>query len=205
MPGTTLREASEEVARRRPEMAHLMALHGPCRLGSRPRVSERFASVARAIAYQQLAGAAAGAIWDRVLLVLGGDCTATSVVDAGTEALRGAGLSAAKTAALVDLAERDLSGSLGLAGLGRLSDEEVIACLVKVRGIGPWTAQMFLLFTLHRLDVWPVGDLGVRRGYALTFGLADLPSPEALEKAGEEFRPFRSVAAWYCWRACERV
>ena len=147
-------------------MAHLMALHGPCRLGSRPRVSERFASLARAIVYQQLAGAAAGAIWARVLLVVGGDCTAAGVLDAGTEALRGAGLSAAKTAAMVDLAERDVAGSLGLAGLGRLSDEEVIAGLVKVRGIGPWTAQMFLMFTLHRLDVWPVGDLGVRRGFS---------------------------------------
>ena len=186
-------------------MAHLMALHGPCRLGSRPRVSERFASLARAIVYQQLAGAAAGAIWARVLLVVGGDCTAASVLDAGTEALRGAGLSAAKTAAMVDLAERDVAGSLGLAGLGRLSDEKVIAGLVKVRGIGPWTAQMFLMFTLHRLDVWPVGDLGVRRGFSLAFGLVDLPTPAALEQAGEEFRPFRSVAAWYCWRACERV
>ena len=182
-----------------------MAIHGPCRLGARPRASERFASLARAIVYQQLAGAAAGAIWSRVLAVLGGDCSAERVLEAGEEALRAAGLSAAKTAALQDLGERDVAGILGLASLGRLGDEEVIARLVQVRGIGPWTAQMFLLFTLHRLDVWPVGDLGVRRGYALTFGLPDLPSPSALAQSGEEFRPYRSVAAWYCWRACERT
>ena len=201
----SLREASEEIARRSPEMARLRAIHGPCRLGPRPRVPERFASVARAIVYQQLAGAAAGAIWGRVLAILGGDCRAETILEAGDGALRAAGLSAAKTAALVDLAERDVAGTLGLAGLGRLDDEEVVARLVAVRGIGPWTAQMFLLFTLHRLDVWPVGDLGVRRGYGLAFGLADMPSPAALDEAGEAFRPYRSVAAWYCWRACERT
>ena len=201
----SLRAASEEVARRSPEMAHLRALHGPCRLGPRPRAADRFASLGRAIVYQQLAGAAAGAIWERVLATLGGECTAAGVLEAGDGALRAAGLSAAKAAALRDLAERDVAGALGLAGLGRLGDEEVVARLVQVRGVGPWTAQMFLLFTLHRLDVWPVGDLGVRRGYSLAFGLGELPSPAALEECGEGFRPYRSVAAWYCWRACERV
>ena len=205
MPRVSLAEASEELARRSPEMAHLMALHGPCQLGQRPRTSERFASLARAIVHQQLAGAAAGAIWERVLAVLDGDCSATRILETGREALRTAGLSAAKAAALADLAERDLAGELGLPTLGRLGDEEVVARLVRVLGIGPWTAQMFLLFTLHRLDVWPTGDLGVRKGYALAFGLEDLPSPAALESAGEHFRPFRSVAAWYCWRACERI
>ena len=166
-------------------------------------MSERFASLARAIVHQQLAGAAAAAIWERLLGVLEGDCSATRVLEAGHASLRTAGLSAAKAAALVDLAERDLAGELGLTGLGRLDDDDVIARLVQVRGIGSWTAHMFLMFTLHRLDVWPTGDLGVRKGYALAFGLADLPSPAALEQAGEAFRPFRSVAAWYCWRACE--
>ena len=174
-------------------------------MGRRPRTAERFASLARAIVYQQLAGAAAGAIWERVLAVLDGDCSAASVLAVEREALQGAGLSAAKTAALLDLAGRDLAGELGLRDLGRLGDEEVLARLVAVRGIGPWTAHMFLLFTLHRLDVWPTGDLGVRKGYALAFELEDLPSPTELERAGEPFRPYRSVAAWYCWRACERV
>ena len=205
MRRVSLREASEEIARRTPEMAHLMDLHGPCRLGGRPRASERFASIARDIVHQQLAGAAAGAIWGRLLTTLGGDCRAESILAVTDGELRAAGLSAAKTAALRDLAAHEVAGDLGLAGLGRLSDEAVIARLVQVRGIGPWTAQMFLLFTLHRLDVWPIGDLGVRRGYALAFGLAEPPAPAALETAGAGFRPYRSVAAWYCWRACERV
>ena len=186
-------------------MARLMALHGPCRLGRRPRRDARFASLARAIAYQQLAGAAAGAIWERVLSQLAGECNARSILEAGPETLRAAGLSAAKTASLIDLAERDLSGKLGLQSLGRYGDEEVIARLVQVRGIGPWTAHMFLLFTLHRLDVWPTGDLGVRKGFALAFDLPEVPAPATLEELGEQFRPYRSVAAWYCWRACERV
>jgi len=201
----SLREASEEIARRSPEMARLMALHGPCRLGARPPVSDRFASIARAIVYQQLAGAAAGAIWGRVLATLGGDCRAESVLEATEPELRAAGLSAAKTAALRDLAAHEAAGELGLGRLGRLGDEEVIARLTQVRGVGPWTAQMFLLFTLHRLDVWPTGDLGVRKGFALAFDLADVPAPADLEEFGERFRPYRSVAAWYCWRACEQV
>ena len=205
MARPSLREASEETARRSPEMARLLALHGPCRLGARPAVSDRFASIARAIVYQQLAGAAAGAIWGRVLSTLGGDCRAESVLEATKPELRAAGLSAAKTAALRDLAAQEAAGELGLGSLGRLGDEEVIARLTQVRGVGPWTAQMFLLFTLHRLDVWPTGDLGVRKGFALAFDLPDVPAPADLEEFGERFRPYRSVAAWYCWRACEQV
>ena len=203
MTRPSLREASEEIARRSPEMARLMALHGPCRLGRRPRRDARFASLARAIAYQQLAGAAAGAIWGRVLGQLAGDCSARAILEAGPEVLRAAGLSAAKTASLMDLAARDLSGDLGLESLGHLPDDAVMARLTQVRGVGPWTAHMFLLFTLHRLDIWPTGDLGVRKGYALAFDLPEVPAPADLGDLGERFRPYRSVAAWYCWRACE--
>lgn len=186
-------------------MAHLKEIHGPCRLGARPRASERFASLARAIAYQQLAGTAASAIWSRVVASLGGACTPERVLGAGEATLRSAGLSGAKAAALLDLANHELAGTLGLQRIGGLSDEAVLDRLVQVRGIGPWTAQMFLMFTLHRLDVWPVGDLGVRRGYSLAFGLTDMPAPAELEVAGDRFRPYRSIAAWYCWRACEQV
>lgn len=186
-------------------MARLRDLHGPCRLGPRPRAPERFAALARAIVYQQLAGAAAGAIWGRVVASLGGECDARSILQAGEATLRSAGLSAAKAAALADLANCDLAGSLGLERLGRLSDGAIVDRLVQVKGVGPWTAHMFLMFTLHRRDVWPVGDLGVRRGYALAFGLEVAPTPDELEAAGDRFRPYRSVAAWYCWRACERV
>ena len=203
MARTSLRSAGAELARRSPEIAHLMAIHGPCRLGPKPRSDARFAALARAIVHQQLAGAAAGAIWERLESSLGGECTAEGILEAEAASLRAVGLSAAKSAALRDLAGRQADGTLGLERIGRLDDEAITARLTQVRGVGPWTAQMFLLFTLHRLDVWPTGDLGVRRGFALAFGLPRPPGPAELEPAGERFRPFRSVAAWYCWRACE--
>jgi len=117
--------------------------------------------------------------------------------------LRAAGLSAAKAAALEDLAAHVLDGRLEPRRLARLPDEEVVARLVTVRGIGPWSAHMHLLFGLGRMDVWPVGDLGVRQGIARWRGLAALPSPRALEALGEPYRPWRSLLAWYAWRAVE--
>jgi 3-methyladenine DNA glycosylase/8-oxoguanine DNA glycosylase len=117
--------------------------------------------------------------------------------------LRGAGLSGAKTAAMLDLAAHAVDGRLELHRMGRLGDEVVIDELVAVRGIGRWTAQMFLIFALRRLDVWPTGDLGVRAGYGVAHGLTEPPTPKVLEELGEPLRPFRSEAAWYCWRAVE--
>jgi 3-methyladenine DNA glycosylase/8-oxoguanine DNA glycosylase len=117
--------------------------------------------------------------------------------------LRAAGLSGAKTAAILDLAAHVADGRLALDRTGRLPDETVIDQLVAVRGIGRWTAQMFLIFTLRRLDVWPTGDLGVRAGYGIAYGLSEPPTPKELEVMGEAFRPYRSVAAWYCWRSVE--
>jgi DNA-3-methyladenine glycosylase II len=121
------------------------------------------------------------------------------------ETLRAVGLSRAKVISLRDLAAKVLDGTVVLSprGLARQSDEEVTARLTNVRGIGPWSAEMFLIFQLRRLDVWPVGDLGVRRGYGLAW---DVPMPTARQLAplGDRFRPYRTVVAWYCWRAAER-
>ena len=100
-----------------------------------------------------------------------------------------------------DLAARVLDGTVPLNRIGRLADEEVVTRLSSVRGIGRWTAEMFLMFQLRRLDVWPVGDYGVRQGYALAYGLRKLPTPKQLEVEGERFRPYRTAAAWYCWQA----
>ena len=119
------------------------------------------------------------------------------------EALRGAGLSGAKARSIHDLAAHVADGRVRLERMGRLSDEAVILELTQVWGIGTWTAQMFLMFTLRRLDVWPVGDLGVRAGWARAHGLTEVPGPAELEVLGEVFRPYRSVAAWYCWRAVD--
>jgi 3-methyladenine DNA glycosylase/8-oxoguanine DNA glycosylase len=198
-----LRRASEDLARRDGVIAGLVDRHGHCRL--RPVERSRFEALARAIAYQQLAGRAAASIWGRVRALVDGPFTPEAVLALGEDALRGAGLSNAKMRSLLDLASKVAAGDVRLDRIGRLDDGDVVDHLVQVRGIGPWTAQMFLMFTLRRPDVWPTGDLGVRAGYAKAYGLPELPSPLDLDAFGERYRPYRSVAAWYCWRACETV
>jgi 3-methyladenine DNA glycosylase/8-oxoguanine DNA glycosylase len=115
--------------------------------------------------------------------------------------LRGAGFSNAKALSVLDLAARCATGEVRLERIGRLDDEAVIAELVPVRGIGRWTAEMFLIFTLQRLDVWPVDDLGVRAGYQVAYDLTNMPSSKELAPLGDKFRPYRTLAAWYCWQA----
>jgi DNA-3-methyladenine glycosylase II len=130
-----------------------------------------------------------------------GPLTAEALLDVPEAALRSAGLSGAKTASVLDLAGRTASGALALAKVSRLPDDELVAQLSEVRGIGRWTAEMFLLFELRRPDVWPTGDLGVRQGWRLAHGLDEAPTPAVLAVLGEPLRPLRSVAAWYCWQA----
>jgi DNA-3-methyladenine glycosylase II len=171
----------------------------------RPR-REHFAELARAILYQQLAGRAAAAIHGRFAALFDGELpTPDAVLALPLDALRGVGLSASKAASIRDLAAKVLDGSVQLDRIARLPDDEVVRELTLVRGIGPWTAEMFLIFQLGRLDVWPVGDFGVRKGYALLYGLAEPPAPADLAPLGDRFRPYRSIAAWYCWRAAETV
>jgi DNA-3-methyladenine glycosylase II len=180
----------------------LVARVGPPRL--RPPNSTNFAALTRSIVYQQLAGRAAAAIHARLLAACGGEPDPEQLLEMPEGELRAAGLSAAKTLALLDLAQHVVDGRLVLdpRRLARRSDEQIVDELSAVRGIGRWTAQMFLLFQLRRLDVWPTGDFGVRRGFSLAWRV-DMPSPRQLEAAGEPFRPYRSLVAWYCWRACE--
>lgn len=201
--GVSLTTASRELADRHPQIARLYQLHGPCRLGRRVRIQERFGQLARSVVYQQLAGSAARAIWGRLLEALGGECAPESILAADPGLLRSVGLSGSKAKTLIALAERQESGELRLEQLDRFSDAEAQQVLTQVHGIGPWTAQMFLMFSLRRLDIWPVGDLGVRKGYFLAFSLEDVPTERELLPLGERFRPYRSVAAWYCWRACD--
>ena len=204
--GATIAAAETALAGHHPVLAALIARWGPCTLASRRGTAgSHLEALASAIVSQQLAGRAAAAIWARVRALDPGGFDATAVVGLGPAALRAAGLSAAKAASLSDLAQRVVSGRLDLDELAGLADEEVIDRLTEVRGIGRWTAQMFLMFRLQRLDVWPSGDLGVRRGYAVVHGLAAAPSAKDLEGLGEPFRPWRSVAAWYCWRAVDNV
>jgi len=201
--------ATEELAGRDPVLAGLVAGAGPCRLAERRELTH-FGSLCRSITFQQLAGRAAATIFGRfVATATGGgepvDLTPGGVLACSEESMRAAGLSAAKTRSIRALAERAASGELPLDDVERVGDEELIERLSAVPGIGRWTAEMFLIFQLGRLDVWPVGDLGVRKGYASAWGLPGLPTPKELTAYGEAFRPYRSVAAWYCWRAVDTV
>lgn len=172
-----------------------------------------FAALAESILYQQLNGKAAASIHRRVREYFGGDPTPKVLLDVPEEALRGCGVSGNKIRALRDLASHTLDGTVpSLATIRRMSDAEIVARLTQVRGIGPWTVEMLLIFRLGRPDVFPVHDYGVRKGFALTFKrlpktrplvVEDLPGADELLKRGRRWVPFRTVASWYLWRACD--
>jgi DNA-3-methyladenine glycosylase II len=194
--------AAEMLASRDPVLAGLIATAGPIRIGR--RTGSHFAGLVEAIVYQQLAGGAARAIHGRLVAALDDDVRPEALLALSDETLRAAGLSANKARSLRDLAAKVLDGTVILSprGLSHQFDEEVIARLSTVRGIGPWTAQMFLIFRLRRLDVWPTGDFGVRQGYGLAWKVP-MPTARELEPLGDPYRPYRTVVAWYCWRAVE--
>lgn len=197
-------DAETALRSRDPVLDDLMRRHGPCQLPSPAPAARRFHDLAESIAYQQLNGRAAATIWSRVCEAAGSDpVNDAGLLAAGPDRLRACGLSGSKTRAVLDLAERSASGLLPLGRVGRLDDEAVIELVTAVWGIGRWTAQMFLMFTLGRLDVWPTGDYGVRAGFARAWGLDELPDERGLAELGEPFAGSRSLVAWYCWRAIE--
>src|SRR6266545_4159204 len=178
-------QAHRHLSASHPRMAELIA--NSRRYNVAPAVSIRpFDALAESIAYQQLNGKAAAAIWNRVraLYPKRKRLDPAKVLATPDETLRAAGLSRA---------------------LLRMSDDEIVARLTTVRGIGRWTVEMLLLFDLGRPDVWPVDDYGVRKGFAKTFGRRKLPTPKQLMKHGKKWRPYRSVAAWYFWRALDEI
>jgi DNA-3-methyladenine glycosylase II len=191
------------IARRDPAMAAVIEAVGPPAL--RPPLESEFASLVRSITFQQLAGRAAAAIHGRFVAALPDGLTPEAVLALPEPAFRAAGLSGNKTASIRDLAAKVVDGTVPLGDLDGLGDDEIIQRLSSVRGIGTWTAEMFLMFHLRRLDVWPVDDLGVRKGYALIHRLAEPPKPRELQSLGDVYRPYRTIAAWYCWRAAETV
>ena len=172
-----------------------------------PATSVRpFDALAESIAYQQLNGKAAASIWKRVRALYPQRkwLEPEQLLATPDETLRAAGLSRAKVAAIKDLAAKTIDGTVPSGrALLRMSDDEIIARLTQVRGIGRWTVEMLLLFDLGRPDVWPVDDYGVRKGFAKTFRRRKLPTPKQLLRIGEKWRPYRSVAAWYFWRALD--
>ena len=201
-PDVSWQAAAEILAERDPVVHRLVAEAGPPRV--RPPAETHFAALVRSVLYQQLAGPAAAAIHGRLIAALGGEVTPERVVALPAGTLRSVGLSGSKAAYVEDLAAKVLDGTVVLdpPRLRAESDAEVVARLTAVRGIGKWTAEMFLMFQLRRLDVWPTGDLGVRKGFGLAW---EIPTPTAkqLEPLGDPYRPYRSVVAWYCWRAAE--
>ena len=195
-----IRAAARILAERDPVLARLV---GELGLPSLPRPTEtHFATLVRSIVYQQLAGASAGAIHGRLILALGGEVTPERMLTLTPEALRAAGLSGRKAATLLDLASKVQDGTVSLdpRTLARESNDEIVARLTTVSGIGKWSAEIFLIFQLGRLDVWPTGDLAIRKGYGLAWGIPT-PTPRQLDQLGEPYRPYRTVLAWYSWRA----
>jgi 3-methyladenine DNA glycosylase/8-oxoguanine DNA glycosylase len=203
-PRGEIAQALDELATRSEVLANLIERQGPYepRRSSRPDV---FGSLARAIIFQQLAGKAASSIHRRFADLFDGSVTSEKVLAADPELIRSAGLSGAKRDAVIDLARHGREGLLDLPMLESLDDEALTRSLCRVRGIGPWTAQMFLLFELGRLDVWPTGDLAVRKGFGVAFDRPVAPTARELEPMGDPYRPYRSIVAWYCWRVLDTI
>jgi DNA-3-methyladenine glycosylase II len=192
-------KARRHLARRDAVLKRLMSAIGPCTLRQNP---DRFAALVRSIISQQISTKAAAAIAARLQQTLGSaGLTPDGILALSAEELRAAGLSAAKARSMHDLAEKVQSQTLPLHTLHRLSDEEVITNLVPVRGIGRWTAEMFLIFSLGRLDVLPVADWGLRVGVQRQYSLVEPPAKARLVELAEPWRPYRSIATWYFWRS----
>jgi DNA-3-methyladenine glycosylase II len=189
--------ARRHLSRRDAVLRTLMTRVGRCTLEPG---GDCFAALVRAVVAQMISTKAARAITMRLETMVGG-LAPERILAAGEERLRGAGLSGSKAQALADLAAHVADGRLPLTRLEELDDEEVIARLVPIRGIGRWTAEMFLIFSLGRLDVLPVDDFGLRAGVRDQYRLKELPGRAALRELGECWRPYRSVATWYLWRS----
>ena len=188
-----------------PTLARLMDKVGECRYHPTRSQKSPFLALAESIAYQQLNGKAAATIYGRFhALYPGTGPSPERVLETSDEAMRGAGLSRAKTLAIRDLAAKTIDGTVpSAARLRTLDDEEIIERLTSIRGIGRWTAEMLLMFRLGRPDVLPATDYGVRKGFALAYRKRSLPTPAKLLAHGERWRPWRSVASWYLWRAVD--
>ena len=201
--------AAHRILKADPVMAALIAAVGPVRLGRSALRAQQspFESLARAIAHQQLHGAAAERILGRLVALFAPASfpSPQQLLAAEPTQLRAVGFSFAKVAALKDLAAKTVAGIVpgGAAELAELSDLQIITRLTSVRGIGRWTVEMMLIFQLERPDVLPVDDFGVRNGFRLAYGLPGMPLPRALAEFGERWKPYRSMAAWYLWRAVE--
>lgn len=197
--------ATTALARSDKRLARLIERAGPFTLQPE-KMQSPFQALLRAIVYQQLSGKAAATIFGRVKALYPGrnGLHPAAILETPDEALRAAGMSRAKVAGVKDLAAKTLDGTVpSLARLRRMDDAEIVSRLVSVRGIGVWTVEMLLMFRLGRPDVLPVSDLGVRRGFMLTYKTPEMPAARQMTEHAERWRPYRSVASWYLWRAVE--
>jgi DNA-3-methyladenine glycosylase II len=195
-----MKPATVHLKKADPILARIIDRVGPYQFAVR---EPTFETLARSIAFQQLNGKAAGSIFQRLRKAVGRRFTATAFLKLSTEELRACGLSRQKIASLTDLAEHVVGRKINFRKLPELPDEEVIALLSQVRGVGVWTVQMFLIFALQRPNVMPLGDFGVRNAVRRAYGLADLPKPAELAKLAEKWHPYCSVATWYLWRSLD--
>jgi DNA-3-methyladenine glycosylase II len=196
-----LNRAVRHLKRRDPTMKRLIERAGRCRFDEAQH-SASFAALVRSIVHQQLSGKAAGTIYGRFTAAIGRrQPNPQAILTTPPEKLRDAGLSRQKAAYIRDLAARVDGGELSLRRLRHLPDEDVIEQLTRVKGIGRWTAQMFLMFHLGRLDVLPVGDLGIRAGFRDAYDLGELPDAATMEEIAASWSPYRSIGSWYLWRA----
>lgn len=199
--------AAQKIISLNPRFEIVIERSGFCTIGVKeksPRVREsNFSSLASSILSQQLSTKAAATIITRVEALCGGSLRAEKITELKNAELRSAGCSESKARAIRELAEASIDGTIPMKNLHRLTDEEILEHLLPQFGIGRWTVEMFLMFQLGRQDVWPVGDLGVRRGWERIHKLRNEIEPKKLEKLGAEYSPYRSHVAWYCWRANE--
>ncbi|MEY4367011.1 MAG: hypothetical protein RLZ28_426 [Actinomycetota bacterium] len=191
-----------DLAARDAKLGKVIAAHPLCTLASKPNSVSNFESLVESVVSQQLSVKAADTIYGRLATLCGTRLSALEIAQLSDEAMREAGLSGAKTKTIRGLAEASISGLIDFEGLHLIEDDAVISTqLNSLWGIGPWTVDMFMMHQLHRLDVWPTGDLGVRRGWQNMFELEQKVEAAELGPLGESFRPYRSIVAWYCWRA----
>ena len=196
-------QVAQLIARRDPAFRELVRSVGPPPSPRPAPVSDRFASLVRSISFQLLATAAATTIHRRVIDVCDGEPSVPTLLSMDVARLRSAGLSRVKAEAMIELANHVHDGRIRLERHGYMNDHDVIREVTAVRGIGPWTAQMYLMFTLARRDVWPASDFGVRNGWSQLHGLDEMIDERALRDAGAPFEGFRSAVAFYCWRVVD--
>jgi len=197
-----MKKIARELSARDARLAKVIEAHPLCTLGRNPKPVTHFEALVESVISQQLAVKAADTIYARVKALAKGRMVPGRIADISEADMRAAGVSGAKLKTIQGLADAALSKKINVNKLHEIDDDQLIFNqLTSLWGIGPWTVDMFMMFQLGRLDIWPTGDLGVRRGWEKIYSLKEEIEPKALEKKGDKFRPYRSIVAWYCWRA----